>query len=335
MRPFKPTAPESPRKRHAEMKRSLTTIVATGLIAALPLNASAQVSIGVGFGGPGWGVGIGYSNYAPPPLPVYSVPPAPYPNWQLVPGYWSWGSSGYYWVPAYWTAPPAVGYYWTPGYWGYSSGAYLWTPGYWGPTVGFYGGINYGFGYFGTGFAGGFWSGGVFNYNTAVLPVNRTVIHNVYNKTVINRNVCNRCTRVAYNGGRGGVHARPTAAQLAARRHGIAATAAQRAHVRAAAQNRALAARVNHGHPRLTAVRTPLTVAHHPSNAGHVAHGSVSAPAHHSTSMVAAHHHASMAAAPHHASMTTTHHSGTVASAHHNAPTTATHHQASMAAAPH
>ena len=48
-------------------------------------------------------------------------------------------------------------------------------------------GINYGYGYFGTGFVGGYWSGGAFNYNTAVMPVNQTVIHNTYNRTVINR----------------------------------------------------------------------------------------------------------------------------------------------------
>ncbi|HEY6327542.1 MAG TPA: hypothetical protein VIW73_13640, partial [Candidatus Cybelea sp.] len=123
-----------------------------------------SIGVGVAFGGPGWGVGI--SAYSPPALPYYSMPPAPYPNWQWCPGYWGWGAYGYYWIPGYWTAPPAVGLYWTPGYWGYAGGGYAWYPGYWGPTVGFYGGVNYGYGYFGTGFVGGFWSGGVFNYNT-------------------------------------------------------------------------------------------------------------------------------------------------------------------------
>lgn len=32
---------------------------------------------------------------------------------------------------------------------------YAWRPGYWGPHVGFYGGVNYGFGYFGTAYVGG------------------------------------------------------------------------------------------------------------------------------------------------------------------------------------
>jgi len=40
-----------------------------------------------------------------------------------------------------------------------------------GPTVGFYGGINYGFGYFGNGFYGGRWEGGHFFYNTSVWHV--------------------------------------------------------------------------------------------------------------------------------------------------------------------
>ena len=123
------------------IKRSFAAIVAPLLIAALPLSASAQFAwgVGVGFGGPGWGVGVS-AGYAPPALPVYTQPAAPYPNYQWIPGYWGWGASGYYWVPGYWTAPPVVGAYWTPGYWGFNGGAYAWNPGYWGPSVGFYGG---------------------------------------------------------------------------------------------------------------------------------------------------------------------------------------------------
>ena len=60
---------------------------------------------------------------------------------------------------ATWVAPPSVGVYWTPGYWGYRTATTAGTRGYWGPSVGFYGGVNYGFGYFGTGFVGGFWAG--------------------------------------------------------------------------------------------------------------------------------------------------------------------------------
>jgi len=46
---------------------------------------------------------------------------------------------------------------WTPGYWAWQNDAYVWYAGYWGPTVGFYGGIDYGFGYPGSGFYGGYW----------------------------------------------------------------------------------------------------------------------------------------------------------------------------------
>ena len=40
--------------------------------------------------------------------------------------------------------------------------------GYWAPEVGFYGGIDYGFGYTGYGYEGGYWNDRAFFYNTAV-----------------------------------------------------------------------------------------------------------------------------------------------------------------------
>ncbi|HEY1867190.1 MAG TPA: YXWGXW repeat-containing protein [Candidatus Cybelea sp.] len=237
------------------IKRSLSAIIATIFIAAVPLAASAQVSVGIGLG---FNIGT-----PPPPIPsYYSVPPAPYPNYQWQPGYWSWGPAGYYWVPGTWVAPPSVGMYWTPGYWGAGiNGGYAWNAGYWGPQVGFYGGINYGYGYYGTGFVGGYWSGGAFNYNTAVLPVNRTVIHNVYiNKTVINKGrVCGGNCRASFNGPHGGINARPTHGELAARDRGVRETSAQRQHEREAAQDRALYARANSGHPPVTAVQKPIS----------------------------------------------------------------------------
>src|SRR5713226_1379725 len=81
---------------------------------------------------------------------------------------------------------PGEGFLWTPGYWGWGEGVYIWHAGYWGPHVGFYGGINYGFGYVGVGYAGGYWNGGHFFYNREVNNVNVTVIRNTYNRTVIN-----------------------------------------------------------------------------------------------------------------------------------------------------
>src|SRR5580704_16046507 len=123
---------------------------------------------------------------APPPLPVYVQPPCLESGYMWAPGYWAWGDEGYFWVPGTWVAAPSVGMLWTPGYWGWGNGIYLWNGGYWGTHVGFYGGINYGFGYGGSGFVGGEWRGGGFFYNTAVMNVSSAHITNVYvNKTVI------------------------------------------------------------------------------------------------------------------------------------------------------
>ena len=75
----------------------------------------------------------------------------PYDGYHWIPGYWAWGGVGYYWVPGTWVMPPRVGVFWTPGYWGFvAGGRYEFHAGYWGERVGFYGGINYGGGYFGT-----------------------------------------------------------------------------------------------------------------------------------------------------------------------------------------
>jgi hypothetical protein len=301
--------------------RSLFAIIATILIAAAPLAASAQVSWGVsvGVGGPGWGVG--FSSYAPPALPYYSMPPAPYPNWQWCPGYWGWGTYGYYWVPGYWAAPPAVGLYWTPGYWGYANGGYAWNPGYWGPSVGFYGGVNYGYGYFGVGFVGGYWSGGAFNYNTAIVNVNRTVIRNTFvDRGVVRGHIISR-SRVSFTGGHGGVRA-----QLAARRHGIGATAAQRASQRVAARDRGMLAAVNHGHPRVAAAQRPFSATHRPADmhgitaadrsaAHRMMHGSMSAATHHTATA----RHGTVSATTHHGA--TTSHGTMSAATHHSAAT--------------
>ncbi len=81
-----------------------------------------------------------------------------------------------------------------------------------GETVGFYGGINYGFGYWGGGYGGGRWNNGHFFYNRSVNNIDVANIHNVYNERVEN----NTESRVSYNGGRGGIEARPTSEQEAA-----------------------------------------------------------------------------------------------------------------------
>src|ERR1700752_177520 len=176
---------------------------------------------------PSFGQVVGISiTVAPPALPVYVQPICPGENYIWTPGYWAYSDDDedYYWVPGTWVLAPTPGFLWTPGYWGWGGAAFVWHAGYWGPHVGFYGGINYGFGYGGVGFVGGEWRGGVFHYNTAVTNVNTTVIHNTYvNKTVINNNVT--VNRVSYNGGAGGVTAHATSAGLrAGHDHHIAAT---------------------------------------------------------------------------------------------------------------
>src|SRR6201997_123906 len=146
-------------------------------------------------------------NIAPPALPVYEQPPCPGDGYIWTPGYWAYGPEGYYWVPGTWAMPPTVGVLWTPGYWGWGNGGYFWHAGYWGPHIGFYGGGNYGFCYFGPGFEGGYLGRGVFRYNTAIVHVDNVRFHNVvYNRTVINHY---NTSRVSFNGGHGGINERP------------------------------------------------------------------------------------------------------------------------------
>jgi hypothetical protein len=198
-------------------------------------------------------VGVSIS-IAPPVLPVYEQPLCPGPGYIWTPGYWAYGGDDYYWVPGTWVLPPVVGLLWTPGYWGYDGGFYSWHAGYWGPHVGYYGGINYGFGYGGVGYEGGYWDHGVFFYNTAVTKVNKTVITKVYSKTVIkNETVKN----VSFNG-RGGTKAQPTAQELAwSHEQHTRPTALQLKHQQTAKTNRALFASVNHGTPPVVATAKP------------------------------------------------------------------------------
>src|SRR5579863_8050889 len=212
---------------------------------------------------------------APPPLPVYEQPPCPVVGFIWTPGYWHYAPAGYYWVPGTWIEPPRVGVLWTPGYWGYAGGVYVFHAGYWGPHIGFYGGVNYGFGYTGVGYAGGRWVGSSFAYNQSVTNVNVTVVHNTYNETVVNNVTVNR---VSYNGGTGGVAAVPTAQErIAAQETHIPATPMQRQHLQQAAKNPALFAKANGGHPVIAA--TPKAAAFNaPGVVG--AHGAAPVPPH-------------------------------------------------------
>src|SRR6516162_2800402 len=182
------------------MKTFIRAIIFSIILLAFRDGAMAQVEVGISIS----------AIIPPPPLPIYYQPPCQVEGWLWMPGYWAYDPEmGYYWVPGVWVLPPQIGWLWTPPYWGFYNGAYYWHRGYWGPHVGFYGGINYGWGYPGTGYIGGIWEGGRFSYNTAVTHVNTYMVHNVYvNRTVINNTtVVNN--RISYNGGRGGINARP------------------------------------------------------------------------------------------------------------------------------
>jgi len=210
----------------------------------LPLPASAALFVSV--------------QIAPPALPVYTQPPLPAPGYLWTPGYWAYADAGYYWVPGTWVMAPQPGLLWTPAYWGWSDGAYVFHSGYWGPHVGFYGGINYGFGYGGVGYLGGRWEGGQFSYNRAVNNVHISNVHNVYNQPVPQGAV----NRVSFNGGAGGIAARPTAAEEAVEHeHHVDPTPLQAHHQEAAAANRAQFASVNHGQPAVGASPRPGVMA--------------------------------------------------------------------------
>src|SRR4029077_21060927 len=155
------------------MRNLIRALTATLTLLALPVVSQAGLFVGVSV------------NIPPPALPVYVQPPCPAAGYIWMPGYWAW-DEGYYWVPGTWVLAPAVGLLWTPGYWGWGEGAYAWHAGFWGPHVGFYGGVNYGFGYGGVGYQGGYWRANQFYYNRSVTNINTTNITNVYNRTVVN-----------------------------------------------------------------------------------------------------------------------------------------------------
>jgi hypothetical protein len=221
------------------MKMKFFTVALAGLLfVGLSLTSSfAQIGISIGI--------------APPPIPIYQQPYPPAAGYIWTPGYWAY-DSGYYWVPGAWILPPRVGFLWTPGYWGYNGSNYFFNDGYWGPTVGFYGGINYGYGYGGQGYYGGRWVGNTFRYNRAVTRVNTSVIRNTY----VNRQVVkNTGSRASFNGP-GGATVKATAQEeAAAKAERIPATSAQQSRVEAAKKDPALHAANNHGKPKAEAIK--------------------------------------------------------------------------------
>lgn len=210
----------------------------SAVIVGTPAASNAQTAIGVS-------VRIG-----PPVLPVYAQPICPGTGYIWTPGYWAYGDDDYYWVPGTWVMAPEPGLLWTPGYWGFGEGVYVWHAGYWGPHVGFYGGINYGYGYTGVGFYGGEWRGREFVYNRAVTNVNVTVIHNTYDRTVVVNNV----NRVSFNGGPHGIQVRESERErIAEHEHHFEARREQIEHEHVARADRSQWASVNHGRPAVAA----------------------------------------------------------------------------------
>jgi len=216
------------------------------LLSLVPASSFAGVLISVGV--------------APPVLPVYEQPPCPQPGWMWTPGYWAYGDDGYYWVPGAWVPAPYTGALWTPPYWGWSGGLYVFHGGYWGPHVGYYGGVNYGFGFMGVGFVGGMWRGHDFVYNTAVVHVNNVYVHNTYvDRTIVERNTIVNDHRVAYSGGPGGINHQPTVEERTAMHdQHVGATPVQQQHMQAARSDKSFYANNNGGHPQTMAAERPM-----------------------------------------------------------------------------
>ena len=193
-------------------------------------------------------------NLAPPPLPFYAQPVIPGEGYLWVPGYWAWRKSvpdDYFWVPGTWVQPPQPGLSWTPPYWSRVEGGYVFHAGYWAQQVGFYGGIDYSYGYNGDGYQGGRWENGAFFYNRTVNNLGSVNVAHVYDKTVAPDKVA---VRVSFNGGRRGTTARPTPQQeaLGNEQH-IEPTAEQQRHFEMAARDRSLYSKLNRGEPGVAA----------------------------------------------------------------------------------
>jgi hypothetical protein len=226
------------------LRKLLFALVVLAMSTAMSTTSFAQIGVGISVA------------FGPPALPVYEQPVCPGDGFIWTPGYWAWDDDDgdYYWVPGTWVLAPEVGFLWTPPYWAWSDGAFVFYDGYWGPHVGFYGGVIYGFGYFGFGFVGGRWDGDRFFYNRAVMNVNVVNVRNVYNETVNVTTV----NRVSYNGGPGGIQARPRPEdEVAARERHMPPVAVQQQHFQAARGNPQLRASANHGKPPVAATARP------------------------------------------------------------------------------
>ncbi len=230
--------------RAARAARSALGALALGLL--WPLAGWSQFSVLI--------------DIAPPPLPVYAQPPVPDEGYIWMPGYWRWSAPerAYYWVPGAWLLAPNSGDLWTPGYWAYDNAGYVWHAGYWGREVGFYGGLDYGYGYNGSGYQGGRWERGAFRYNRAVSNLGNAhprLVQGAYNTAVAHGPAT---THTSFNGGRAGVQVQPTPAQRQMRRAEDAGPTADPLYHEPAALDRSKAAGT-HGLPQ--AAVTPRAAA--------------------------------------------------------------------------
>ena len=235
-----------------QLARSARWFLLALLLSVVPATSFAGVFISVGI--------------APPVLPVYEQPICPEPGMMWTPGYWAYGADGYYWVPGAWVPAPYVGALWTPGYWGWGGGRYIFHEGYWGPHIGYYGGVNYGFGYGGIGFAGGMWRGGFFSYNTAVMHVGvggGWGGHVYEDRVVVERGYVARDSHVAFAGGPGGIHHDPSPEERVAEHdQHRPPSEIQQHHVEAARLDKTSYVKNNGGHPANAAVSRPLGSSH-------------------------------------------------------------------------
>ncbi len=240
--------------------RSVRWLLLALLLSAIPASSFAGVLISVGF--------------APPVLPVYEQPVCPQPGLMWTPGYWAYGPDGYFWVPGAWVPAPYEGALWTPGYWGWSGGQFIFHDGYWGRHVGYYGGVNYGFGYGGIGFVGGMWRGHEFAYNTAVMHVDGRYIHSTYeDRAAVERGFVARDSHVAFSGGPGGIrHEASPEERIAEHEQHMAKTNFQAQHESTFRADRGAYVKNNGGRPQNLVVARPLGAQTHaaagPANPG-------------------------------------------------------------------
>src|SRR5664279_6531761 len=229
--------------------RSARWLLLALLVSLVPASSFAGVFISVGF--------------APPVLPVYEQPFCPDEGLMWMPGYWAYGDDGYYWVPGAWVPAPYEGALWTPPYWGWQGGLYVFHDGYWGQHVGYYGGVNYGFGYMGIGFVGGEWREHRFAYNTAVMRVDRVHIHDVYeDRRIVERNTIVNERRVAFSGGRDGIRHDPRPDEMrATREQHVDPTQYQQQHIQSARTDRNAYVKFNGGRPQQLVAPRPLPAA--------------------------------------------------------------------------